>query len=43
VIANGVFSVPKTLNFDNYYNAIRLMKLPMYLSNSFLITVPAAY
>ena len=26
VIANGVFSVPKTLNFDNYYNAIRLMK-----------------
>ena len=41
VIANGVFSVPKTLNFDNYYNAIRLMKLPMYLTNSMLITIPA--
>ena len=41
VIANGVFSVPKTLNFDNYYNAVRLMKLPMYLTNSFLITIPA--
>jgi multiple sugar transport system permease protein len=41
VIANGVFSIPNTLNFDNYYNALRLMKLPMYLTNSLLITVPA--
>ena len=41
VIANGVFSVPKTLNLDNYINAIRLMKLPMYLTNSMLITIPA--
>ena len=41
VIANGVFSFPKHLNLDNYLNAIRLMKLPMYLTNSILITVPA--
>ena len=41
VISNGVFSFPKHLNLDNYYNAIRLMKLPMYLTNSFLITFPA--
>ena len=39
VIANGVFSVPKTLNFDNYYNAIRLMKLPMYLKSGGMILV----
>ena len=41
VISNGVFSFPKHLNLDNYFNAIRLMKLPMYLTNSFLITFPA--
>ena len=38
VISNGVFSFPKHLNLDNYINAVRLMKLPMYLTNSFLIT-----
>ena len=28
--ANGVFSVPDTLNLDNYFNAIRGMNLPLY-------------
>jgi len=36
----GYFSLPGTLNFDNYINAWRDADLPLYYFNTFLITVP---
>lgn len=41
--ANGVFSVPETLNLDNYFNAIRRMNLPLYFTNTAIITIPAVF
>ena len=41
VRANGVFSVPKTLNLDNYVQAISRMDLPLYFWNTAAITIPA--
>ena len=41
--ANGVFSFPETLNLDNYFNAIRRMNLPLYFTNTAIITIPAVF
>jgi multiple sugar transport system permease protein len=41
--ANGVFSVPETLNLENYFNAIRRMNLPLYFTNTAIITIPAVF
>jgi len=43
VRANGIFSFPKTLNFDNYFEAIRRMELPQYFWNTVVITIPAVF
>lgn len=43
VRANGVFSMPKTLNLQNYSDAISRMDLPLYFANTFAITVPAVF
>ena len=43
VRANGVFSIPETLNLENYAQAISRMDLPLYFWNSALITVPAVF
>jgi multiple sugar transport system permease protein len=43
VRANGLFSIPKTLNLDNYTEAISRMDLPLYFWNTALITVPAVF
>jgi len=43
VRANGLFSIPKTLNLDNYAQAISRMDLPLYFWNTALITVPAVF
>ncbi len=40
---NGVFSVPETLNLANYFNAIRRMNLPLYFTNTAIITIPAVF
>ena len=32
--ANGVFSFPKTINFQNYIDAISRMDLPLYFANN---------
>ncbi|MEY4970433.1 MAG: hypothetical protein RLZZ277_664 [Actinomycetota bacterium] len=41
--ANGVFSVPSTLNLQNYFDAIRRMNLPLYFANTAIITIPAVF
>ena len=41
VRANGLFSIPKTLNLDNYTEAISRMDLPLYFWNTAAITIPA--
>ena len=41
--ANGVFSFPHTLNFENYFNAIRRMNIPLYFTNTAVITIPAVF
>lgn len=43
VRANGVFSIPNTLNLQNYVDAISRMDLPLYFWNTFAITVPAVF
>jgi multiple sugar transport system permease protein len=43
VRSNGLFSIPKTLNLDNYTEAISRMDLPLYFWNTALITVPAVF
>ena len=43
VRANGLFSIPKTLNLDNYTEAISRMDLPLYFWNTALITIPAVF
>lgn len=39
VRAHGVFSMPKTLNLDNYTEAISRMDLPLYFWNLSLIHI----
>ena len=41
IIQKGVFSRPDTLNFRNYADAYRLMDIWEYLSNSFIVAIPA--
>ena len=41
IIQKGVFSRPSSLNFKNYADAYRLMDIWEYLSNSFIVTIPA--
>jgi multiple sugar transport system permease protein len=41
IIQKGVFSRPDTLNFANYFEAYRLMNIWEYLSNSFIVAIPA--
>ena len=41
IISYGIFSWPRHLNFNNYVNAIREMKIGVYLINSFAVTVPS--
>ena len=41
IIQKGVFSRPDTLNFKNYADAYRLMNIWEYLSNSFIVAIPA--
>ena len=41
IIQKGVFSRPDTLNFKNYSDAYRLMDIWEYLSNSFIVAIPA--
>jgi multiple sugar transport system permease protein len=41
IISYGIFSWPRHLNFDNYVNAIREMKIGVYLLNSLAVTVPS--
>jgi multiple sugar transport system permease protein len=41
IIQRGVFSRPDTLNLDNYFNAYRQMEIWGYLSNSFIVAIPA--
>ncbi|MSO63983.1 MAG: ABC transporter permease [Actinobacteria bacterium] len=43
VRANGVFSIPNTLNLQNYVDAISRMDLPLYFWNTAAITVPAVF
>ncbi|MEY4034966.1 MAG: hypothetical protein RLZZ311_143 [Actinomycetota bacterium] len=38
---HGVFSLPSTLNLENYFHAIRQMNLGLYFTNTVIITVPA--
>ncbi len=41
--ANGIFSFPKVLNLDNYFEAISRMELPTYFFNTALITIPSVF
>lgn len=41
IIEDGVFSWPRNLNLDNYVEAFRLMNITQYLSNSFIVAIPA--
>ena len=43
VRANGIFSIPKELNLENYSEAIRRMELPQYFWNTAVITIPAVF
>ena len=41
IISYGIFSWPRRLTFDNYINAIKEMKIGVYLLNSLIVTVPS--
>ena len=41
VIQNGVFSKPSSIGFQNYINAYDRMEIWEYLSNSFIVAIPA--
>ena len=41
IIQNGIFSWPRHLNFDNYINAIKQMRIGVYLTNSLIVTIPS--
>jgi len=43
IIENGVFSFPKHLNLNNYVQAFKLMDIFRYLSNSFIVAIPAVF
>jgi len=41
IISYGIFSWPRHLNFNNYVNAMREMKIGGYLLNSAIVTIPS--
>lgn len=41
IISYGIFSWPRSLNFDNYVNAVKEMQIVGYLVNSAIVTIPA--
>lgn len=41
--ANGIFSFPETLNLANYIEAIQRMNIPLYFTNTAIITIPAVF
>jgi multiple sugar transport system permease protein len=41
IISYGVFSWPRHLNLDNYFNAFRQMGLTRYFLNTLYVTIPA--
>ena len=41
IIQKGAWSRPYTLNLNNYVEAFRLMEIWGYLSNSFIVAIPA--
>lgn len=41
IISYGIFSWPRRLTLDNYFNAIREMQIGKYLLNSLIVTVPS--
>lgn len=43
IISYGVFSWPRHITLDNYINAIKEMKLDVYLINSLIVTVPSVF
>ena len=40
IIEAGVFSKPKHINLNNYFEAFRLMHVWRYLANSFIVAIP---
>jgi multiple sugar transport system permease protein len=41
IISYGIFSWPRHLNLDNYFNAFKQMNIGVYLTNSLIITIPS--
>ena len=41
IISYGIFSWPRSLNFDNYVNAVKEMQIVGYLINSAIVTIPS--
>jgi multiple sugar transport system permease protein len=41
IISYGIFSWPRHLNLDNYFNAFKKMNIGVYLTNSLIITIPS--
>jgi multiple sugar transport system permease protein len=41
IISYGIFSWPRHITLDNYFNAIREMEIAKYLLNSLIVTVPS--
>lgn len=41
IISYGIFSWPRHITLDNYFNAIREMQIGKYLLNSLIVTVPS--
>ena len=41
IISYGIFSWPRHITLDNYFNAIREMEIGKYLINSLIVTVPS--
>lgn len=43
IISYGIFSWPRHINLDNYFNAIKEMHIGVYLLNSLIVTVPSVF
>jgi multiple sugar transport system permease protein len=41
IISYGIFSWPRHITLENYFNAIREMHIGVYLMNSLIVTVPS--
>jgi multiple sugar transport system permease protein len=41
IISYGIFSWPRHITLDNYFNAIKEMHIGVYLMNSLIVTVPS--